>query len=157
MTTGGRILCSPSTGTLKISGWLTHSPLWCITDLSDLWEEQQRGDDVDIAGVAGVITYARRFAPSRYLLPLIITGWVDEYGLPAANPMLQLRINVKTFKNLMVGPVGVGGTRPVIYTTPDAETWTSQAHVLDIRKSDISKGIWRGDLELTLTRPWTVT
>jgi hypothetical protein len=158
----GRMLCADNPqargGTLSISGGDLHEHRWCLNDLTDLWEESQRGDDVEISGYDGVIPFARRFAATRYLLPLAITGWVDAANNPAAVPMNQLRLNLKAFKAAFVGPVGDDGDRPIVYVPPDGtETWTSIAQVLDIRKDGTVDGIWHGNLELTLLRPWTVT
>jgi hypothetical protein len=146
-------------GTLYIDDEILHTERWCVTNLTDLWEAAQRGEDTEIAGYEGVIPYARRFAATRYLLPLTISGWKDENDDPVdTGQMAQLRTNITDFKALFVGPgTGDGGEREIVYMTSDGETWTSEAQVTDIRKDMTTKGWWTGNLELTLLRPWTVT
>ncbi len=132
-----------------------HEFRWCVYDLTDFYEEAQRGNDTEISGYDGV--YARRFAATRYLLPLIITGWVDDDGDPVDTPMAQLGTNITALKTAVVGPDGVTGERTVVFSPSQGGTWTTTAQVLDIRKDNIAKGLWVGNLELILTRPWTVT
>jgi hypothetical protein len=146
-------------GSLLIDSDSLHTDRWCVTNLTDLWEQAQRGDDTEIAGYDGVIPFARRFAVTRYLLPLTISGWVDENGdLVDTGQMAQLRANITDFKAAFVGPgAGDGGEREIVYLTSDGETWTSDAQVTDIRKDTTTKGWWTGNLELTLLRPWVVT
>ena len=157
----GRIACDESAGTLTISGVDLSDPVgrWCCYDLMPLLTDiAQRGTDLLIPGAAGRRPKRRRLDVTRYLLPMIFTGWVDDLGddVDRDQAVAQLQSTLVEFTGDVVGtPTPPGdGTRPAVFTLANGDQWTTDLHVLMLRRRETAWGIWDGDLEISLPLEW---
>lgn len=129
-------------------------PRWCAYDLRPLTDSQNhRGTDTLIPLAPGEIDNPRRFAPTSYLLPFAITGWVDDGGYEIGPEGADARAveNWREIRTLLVGQ------RTFVYVEPDGTTWTGTGHVLDLDQASFGQGIWDGSLDILLTQPWVIT
>lgn len=157
-------VCDDSTGLLSISGveLVGGDPRWCAYDLSVLWsDETYRGNNVVKPFAAGRLPFTHRQDDTRYLLPLGVRGTVDTNGVGVARDDQQgeLAAAIAELQDSICGPPDVDdgtGTRPAIYDRPDGVTLYADVQVLAPRKRRSVRGLWVGDLELILTRPWEV-
>jgi len=162
----GEIGCDECNGTIEIGTIPGSDPVgrWCVYDLSPLLsDEADRGNDLLMPGTPGRRAKPRRFDVTRYLLPIVFTGWVDELGDPVAREDVpaQLVATMVEFQTALgIGPARPApsgdGTFPAEWTLPDGSVWTTDLHVLRLRNRQTAWGIWDGDVELSLPVPWTV-
>lgn len=127
---------------------------------SDLWtDEAIRGENRELPRRPGRRPKRKRFEETRYLLPFVVSGAVNSGGAylgvnSAEGRCLALLTSLKT---------SLSGTDPnsevdIVYNAPTpAGTWTSTAQFLGFRKSSYGSGLWDGELEFILLKPWEIT
>lgn len=161
----GLINCDGCGGTLTISNVSLNDTngRWCAYDLGVLLTDKaDRGTDLLMPGAAGRRPKRRRYDPTRYLLPIVFTGYVDENGdVTTGDVQAQL---VKTMRTFMAGvlgdpsPSGSGnGTRPAVYTLDDGTKWSGDIHTLRLRRRETMRGVWDGDLEISVPLEWSIS
>lgn len=156
----GELNCDTETGELDLGGMPGSDPngRWCMCDLSDLWSDiDYRGSDVIIPGQAAAIDNPRRFTPTRYLLPIVFTGWVNSTGdyVGQAGSVRRCYQALQVWRTVFAPGAGQVDAVAVTFTDPDGVEFTSLGHVSDLRKREFDGGIWEGNVELTITQPWT--
>lgn len=156
----GELDCDHETGTITFGGTPGTDPIgrWCMYDLSDLWSDQQyRGEDTVIPGVAGVDENDRRFNSTRYLLPIAFTGWINSAGVYVGQVGMVRRCYeaLQAWRDLFLPGEGTAAAIAISYTDPVGQIMTTTGHLGDLRKGSFDDGIWDGDVELTITRPWS--
>lgn len=126
-------------GTLTIGSTSMNCPAWDLSDLSPLWiDNQQRGQDRLLPGVAGVIPYRRRLTVSEHVLEMVIVGDTTPGGAAIADAWEGLQANVEILRANVVDPTNVGdGTRAATLTMPNGTTRTANIHVLGMRVAKI--------------------
>lgn len=156
--------CDDCHGTIEIAGVPGSDPdgRWCIYDLSPLLtDEEVRGNDRIMPLVPGRRPKPRRYDTTRYLLPIVFTGWTDDLGQPVARADAPGRL-VSTMAEFQMA-LGIGpnraaptgdGTVTASWVLPDGQEWTTDLHVLRLRARRTAWGLWDGDLELSLPLPW---
>lgn len=163
MSTGGALNCQEVDGRILISGVaLTGDDdhRWCVYQPPFGTDEDDRWIPGPMPGADGARSFPAFFAPTRYLVPLLITGHVDQHGdpIPADEAHAAMQQHRDHLRSLIVGrPTPPGdGTRPITFITPYGDTWTSAVVVHRFRQRTVLLGIWDGEIELTLMRPWTI-
>lgn len=124
----GEIDCGTCTGELLIEGVTMHTAAWCVIDsLEPLWVPAgRRGSNVVLPGASGTRPYAPRVAEARVNLAFLISGYVDEFGIAAADPAEQLKEHLEFLQATVFElPGTMSGTR-------SAELWLpgSYTHIL---------------------------
>lgn len=121
-------------GTLAIDGHELSTPAWHTPDLSDLYGTPAvRGSDRVLPGVVGVRAYRRRATVTLRSLPFLVTGQVDRFGTPYADPDDGLQTNLAYLLANVLLPTNTGdGTRSLVWTLVDASTITADVHVLGL-------------------------
>lgn len=153
VTTSEPIKCQSGTyGTLEIDNVLLHTPAWCAVDLSELWgTPDYRGDDVLIPHRAGRKPYLRRKDTTRYSLPMMVTGYCDQFGSPNADYAAGLEENVTYLLTYVALPTNVGdGTRTAVWTLPSGTVHTAQIHVLGLKGDLLPGALYRPTLEISV-------
>jgi hypothetical protein len=159
--------CDDCNGTIEINEVPGSDPFgrWCIYDLAPLLtDEADRGTDLLMPTAQGRRPKPRRFDVTRYLLPIVFTGWVDDAGDPLGrgDAPAQLVATIDAFQTALgIGPargpaLSIDGTVPAVWDKPNGAQWTTDLHVLRLRNRQTAWGIWDGDLELSLPMTWTV-
>lgn len=152
-------------GELTVSGvslsdvagrWFSYDLLKLFSDWSD------RGQDLVMPGVPGRRAKPRRFDATRFLLPIVFSGWVDSSGdvVPWDDRPAQLAATMETFITGVVGDPtpGVGdGTRPATYVDDNGSVWSARMHVVRLRRRQTWWGGWDGDLEVVVPVEWQIT
>lgn len=152
-TTSAPITCQTGTyGSLAIDSVSLHTPAWCVMDLSDLWgTPNYRGADVLIPHQAGQKPYIRRKDTTQYSLPMIVTGYCDQFGAVNANYDIGLQENVEYLMTYVALPTNTGdGTRTAVWTLPSGSTVTAQIHVLGLRGQLLPGALYRPTLEISV-------
>lgn len=147
------ITCQTGTyGSLSIDNVSLHTPAWCAVDLSDLWgTPDYRGSDVLIPHRVGQKPYMRRKDATQYSLPMIVTGYCDQFGAVNANFDIGLQANVEYLMTYVALPTNVGdGTRTAEWTLPSGTIVTAQIHVLGLRGTLLPGALFRPTLEISV-------
>lgn len=151
MSTG--ILCpAPPSGALEINGVSMHTYAWTVVDVTQLWMGAEiRGQDRLLPTTPGVIPYRRRMTVTRFSLPMVIVGHVDQYNTPYADPWEGLEDNIDFLRAWVVDPTNVGdGTVPAELTMPSGSTRTADVHVLALTLGEVSRARLRATLEISI-------
>lgn len=152
-TTSEPIKCQTgSYGTLEIDNVSLHTPAWCAVDLSELWgTPEYRGEDVLIPHKTGRRPYLRRKDATRYSLPMMVTGYCDQFGAVNANYDIGLQENVEYLMTYVALPTNTGdGTRTAEWTLPSGTVVTAQIHVLGLRGQLLPGALYRPTLEISV-------
>lgn len=123
-------------GTLTIDGFLLNTPAYACVNLLPLLEgPEQRGEDVLVPGVAGVVPIIRRATVTEYELELVIDGSVQANGTDYPGTALAgWEAHLAAIRAAVSDPTGVGdGTRTAVYVTPSGDTLTGEVHVGKLR------------------------
>src|SRR5690606_9859504 len=104
----------------------------------------------------------RRYDTTRFLLPIVFTGWTDDMGAPVAREDAPAElVSTMTWFQTQLGigtarPAPTGdGTVPAVWTLPDGQSYATDLHVLRLRQRQTAWGLWDGDLEASLPIPWS--
>jgi len=106
-----------------------RTPAWAILEMSDLLNEQMRGDNALIPHAPGMKPYARILDQGTYVMPFEVVGDCDQNATATAgSPLAQLQANWHWLLTHVHGPVdGVTKTRTVKLVNYDGTTKTAQA------------------------------
>ena len=128
-------------GDLSIDGFPMFTPAWRCENLWELWEPpEQRGTNVIRPGVDGSYAVKRRVAETSRDLLMFISGGCDYLGVPAANPMIGMKANLRRFEDNLIAPTGTGqGTRTLLLTEPDGSVRTAEVQVAGMQVSEMRR------------------
>lgn len=151
----GPLNCQDCYGHLAIGDVSMHTPAWCMPDLSVLWGTPTlRGANRLIPGRQGRKAYKRRIDETHYSLPLLVTGYCDENGVPWANQDVDwnqgLEANVAFLQDNVANPDTDRGDSTVraTFTLPSGNTRRSWVQILGITGGLNVGGVLRATLEL---------
>lgn len=147
------ILCpAPPSGSLEINGVSMHTYAWTVIDVTTLWMGADiRGQDRLLPTTPGVIPYRRRMTVTRYSLPMVIVGYVDQYNVPYADPWEGLETNIDFLRAWVVDPTNVGdGTVQADLTMPSGTVRSADVHVLGLALGQVSRARMRATLEISV-------
>lgn len=152
----GPLNCESCYGTLTIGEVSLHTPAWCCTDLSDLWNTPpQRGSNRLIPGRQGTKPYKRRLNESHFSLPMIISGFCDQEGVSYFDLGLSfeegLEANVAFLQNnvALPNPDTINSTREATLTLPSGNVRKSDVNVLGLLAGKLVPGsLLRATLEI---------
>ncbi len=118
-------------GSLSIGGVDMMTPAWVMLDLFPLWTGADvRGGDREIPGTSGFKPFRRRQTATKFALPMIITGYVDQFDVPFTNPWVGLESNLDYLRTNVVDPPNSNpGTKPSVLTMPSGATRSANIHV----------------------------
>ena len=139
-------------GELKITGVTMHTPAYVPTDVTSLWEgPDQRGSDLKIPGLSGVLAMPRRANVSERRVPFLIEARVSYTGAVWPDEREGLRRNVSRIRSIATDPTGSGnGTRAVTLTSPDGLTTLSGYAHVSLRVGEKFRGLWRAELVFSI-------
>lgn len=127
---------------------------WEIRDLYKLWmPADQRGSDVLLPGVAGMLARKRRPTATTHILELKINGAITSAGVTSGSTFSKLYTNLVYLNTNVVAPTGTtDGTRSAVLTVPGGATFTEPIHVLGLEPVDVvANGAWMlAELEISI-------
>jgi hypothetical protein len=105
-----------------------------------LWQAgQQRGGDVMLAGVNGLLPRRRYLTATTHTLELIISGTAVYTGSPSGTPAVNLQTNILWLRDTVCEPTGTtDGTKAISVTMPTG-TLTGTVHVLGFRLGRVAE------------------
>lgn len=127
-----------STGHLLINGVSLHTPAWTMLDLIELWMPPElRGANVIIPAARGRRAYPMRVDETDYLLPMNVSGAVDQMNVPDDDGFMAcLSRNLKFLNDFVVGPKdGTTATWAAELSLPTGVILEAEVQVLGIRPS----------------------
>jgi len=121
-TLDGSITLPTSNGAIKVRNeWV-------------LWQSgEQRGRDVELPGVDGLLPRQRFLTVTTHTLQLVISGSVRVSGSPTT-AAANLEANIAYLRDTVCQPTGTGdGTKAIVVSMPSGGTMTGDVHVLNLR------------------------
>jgi hypothetical protein len=109
-----------------------------------LWQAgQQRGGDVTLPGVNGLLPRRRYLTATTHTLELIISGTAVYTGSPSGTPAVNLQTNILWLRDTVCEPTGTtDGTKAISVTMPTG-TLTGTVHVLGFRLGRVAEhALW---------------
>lgn len=105
-----------------------------------LWQAgQQRGGDVTLPGVNGLLPRRRYLTATTHTLELIISGTAVYTGSPSGTPAANLQTNILWLRDTVCEPTGTtDGTKAISVTMPTG-TLTGTVHVLGFRLGRVAE------------------
>lgn len=105
-----------------------------------LWQAgQQRGGDVTLPGVNGLLPRRRYLTATTHTLELIISGTAVYTGSPSGTPAVNLQTNILWLRDTVCEPTGTtDGTKAISVTMPTG-TLTGTVHVLGFRLGRVAE------------------
>jgi hypothetical protein len=105
-----------------------------------LWQAgQQRGNDVTLPGVNGLLPRRRYLTATTHTLELIISGTAVYTGSPSGTPAVNLQTNILWLRDTVCEPTGTtDGTKTISVTMPTG-TLTGTVHVLGFRLGRVAE------------------
>lgn len=133
------------TGVLTIDGIVMNKASWDLPDLRPLWMSAlTRGEDRTLWGFEGQSPRPRRRNGTPHLLPMYISGEVDENDNPVdcdteAAFMARVQLNIDYLMINVVNPVvSATGTRSVSLAMPaGGAPRTTDLHVLNLAPGEL--------------------
>lgn len=110
-----------------------------------LWQAgDQRGSDVVLAGVNGVLPRKRYLTATTHTLQLVISGTARYTGSPSSNMTQNLEFNVTWLRDTVCEPTGTtDGTKALSVAMPLGGTLTGNVHVGPFRLGRVDeRGMW---------------
>jgi hypothetical protein len=132
ITINSTIVLPTSNGAIKVRNeWV----LWQAGD--------QRGRDIELAGIDGLLPRRRFLTATTHTLELVISGYVRVAG-GSTTPPANLEANVAYLRDTVCQPTGTGdGTKELVLTMPSGGTMSGDVHVLNFRFGRvIENGAW---------------
>jgi len=105
-----------------------------------LWQAgSQRGGDVTLPGVNGLLPRRRYLTATTHTLELIISGTAVYTGSPSGTPAVNLQTNILWLRDTVCEPTGTtDGTKTISVTMPTG-TLTGTVHVLGFRLGRVAE------------------
>ena len=105
-----------------------------------LWQAgQQRGGDVTLPGVNGLLPRRRYLTATTHTLELIISGTAVYTGSPSGTPAVNPQTNILWLRDTVCEPTGTtDGTKAISVTMPTG-TLTGTVHVLGFRLGRVAE------------------
>jgi hypothetical protein len=105
-----------------------------------LWQAgSQRGGDVTLPGVNGLLPRRRYLTATTHTLELIISGTAVYTGSPSGTPAVNLQTNILWLRDTVCEPTGTtDGTKAISVTMPTG-TLTGTVHVLGFRLGRVAE------------------
>ena len=110
-----------------------------------LWQAgQQRGGDVTLPGVNGLLPRRRYLTATTHTLELIISGTAVYTGSPSGTPAVNLQTNILWLRDTVCEPTGTtDGTKAISVAMPSGGTLTGTVHVLGFRLGRVAEhALW---------------
>lgn len=146
--------CTTTDGELTIDGVAMHTPAWTVLDPAVLWQPAlQRGDDLLVPGMPGVLALPRRVSVTSYTLRTVIRGTHDRNGTPYSNSSYGLWANIEFLRQHVVdpSPYNMATLREAELTIPgSAVTMQGDVHVDSLELGDRVGPFFRASLTLTI-------
>lgn len=151
------------TGVLTISSVVMNKPSWDLPDLRPIWMSALvRGQDRTLWGFEGQSPRPRRRTGTVHLLPMYISGEVDENDDPVDCPdesafMANVQLNIDYLLINVVKPVvSDTGTRAISLAMPaGGAARTTDLHVLNLTPGELrDDGLaMKAILEISIPQP----
>lgn len=121
---------------------LLNGYAWCVTDTSDLWKLEVRGDDRVLAGVAGRRAHPRELDAVTMQFPMVVVGKYTKDGAVNVDPSAGLDINLMYLRTNLELPIASGnGTRQMTWTRESGGTpLTANVHVIPPMQHKVGSG-----------------
>ncbi len=105
-----------------------------------LWQAgSQRGGDVTLPGVNGLLPRRRYLTATTHTLELIISGTAVYTGSPSGTPAVNLQTNILWLRDTVCEPTGTtDGTKAISVTMPTG-TLAGTVHVLGFRLGRVAE------------------
>ena len=105
-----------------------------------LWQAgSQRGGDVTLPGVNGLLPRRRYLTATTHTLELIISGTAVYTGSPSGTPAVNLQTNILWLRDTVCEPTGTtDGTKAISVTMPTG-TLDGTVHVLGFRLGRVAE------------------
>lgn len=145
--------CTKGQGELFIDGKTCHRKAFCAMGITPLWGgPDQRGTDLLIPTMSGVLPMPRRSTVTIYAVPLLLDGAWTVADVATTNMMQGLRDTVEWMRANMGDVTGSGdGTRAITLNDPvSAVTYAADAHVKLTLGATIGGRFMRAAFELSV-------
>lgn len=115
--------CTRESGTLYIDEIDMHRQAFCVMDVTPLWwGAEQRGSDIQIPTMSGVLPMPRRRAVTVRSVPMIIDGGWTINDTRQSNYSQGMFDTIRWIDaNITAPATSDDGTRLIYLTTPDGE------------------------------------
>lgn len=141
-------------GKLTINGVDMHTPAWNVLDPTVLYQPTDFvGENLRIPGAHGRRAYPLWIDQGHFLLPMLISGEVDQSGNLYATTYLGAQTNLDYLNaNVTTPPAAPTATQAATLLMPDGSTRNANVQVFPIRPENLylTKTLFRATLELII-------